>query len=40
MCIGRDFENETFTFKNVSYKNSREKVILRITIDKKLNFDF
>ena len=39
MCIGRDGENETFNFKDVCYKNSREEVILGITIDNKLNFD-
>ena len=39
MCIGRDVENETFTFKDVCYKNSKEEVILQITIDSKLNFD-
>ena len=27
MCIGRDVENETFTFKDVCYKNSKEEVI-------------
>ena len=39
MCIGRDVENETFTFKDVCYRNSKDKVILGITIDNKLNFD-
>ena len=39
MCIGRDGENETFTYKDVCYKNSKEEVILGITIDNKLNFD-
>ena len=38
MCIGRDGENETFTFKDVCYKNSKEEVILGITIDIQLNF--
>ena len=28
MCIGRDGENETFTFKDVCYKNSKEEVIV------------
>ena len=32
-------ENETFTFKDGCYKNSKEEVILGITIDNKLNFD-
>ena len=39
MCIGKDVENETFTFKDVCYKSSKEEVILGITIDKKLSFD-
>ena len=33
MCTGRDVENEAFT-----YKNSKDEVILGITIDNKLNF--
>ena len=28
VCTGRDKENETFTFKDVCYKNSKEEVIL------------
>ena len=39
MCIGKDEKNETFTFKDVSYKSSKEEVILGITIDNKLSFD-
>ena len=39
MCIGREVENETFTLRDISYKNSYEEVILGITIDNKLNFD-
>ena len=39
MCIGKDVENETFTFKDVCYKSSKEEVILGKTIDKKLSFD-
>ena len=39
MCIGRDGENETFTFKDVCYRNSKDEVILAITIDNKLNLD-
>ena len=39
MCIGKDGENETFTFKDVCYRSSKEEVILGITIDNKLNFD-
>ena len=39
MCIGKDGENKTFTFKDVCYKSSKEEVILGITIDNKLSFD-
>ena len=39
MCIGKDGENETFTFKDVCFKSSKEEVILGITIDNKLSFD-
>ena len=39
MCIGRDGEHETFTFKDVCYENSKEEVILGTTINNKLNFD-
>ena len=39
MCIGREVENETFTLRDICYKNSYEEVILGITIDNKLNFD-
>ena len=38
MCTGRDVENEAFTFKDLCYKNSKDEVILGITIDNKLNF--
>ena len=39
MCIVRDIENETFTFKDACYKNNTEEIILGITIENKLNFD-
>ena len=39
MCIVKDGENETFTFKDACYKSSKEEVILGITIDSKLSFD-
>ena len=40
MCIGRDGENETFTFEGVCYKNTKEEVFWgEITIDNKLNVD-
>ena len=32
-------ENETFTFKDVCNKNTKEEVILGITINNKLNFN-
>ena len=37
--ISTNGTNETFTFKNVCYKNSKEEVILAITIDNKFSFD-
>ena len=39
MCIGKDGENEIFTFKDGCYKSSKEEAILGITTDNKLNFD-
>ena len=39
MSIGRDGENETFTFIDVCYKNSKEEVIWEKIMDNKLNFD-
>ena len=39
LYTGRDVENETFTFKDICYKNSKAKVILGITSDNKLNFN-
>ena len=38
MCICKDID-ETFSFKDVCYKSSKEEVILGITIDNKLSFD-
>ena len=38
MCIDRDGKNVTFTFKDISYKNSKEEVILGILF-MTLNFD-
>ena len=35
MCIGQKRENETFIFRNVCYKNSKEKVMLRVITDNK-----
>ena len=31
-------ENETFLFHNIPMENSKERKILRVTIDNKLNF--
>ena len=39
MCHGRNKENDTFSFENISLKNSKEEVILSLTIDNKLSFD-
>ena len=39
MCIRRDGEYETFTFNNAYYENSKEEVILGITINNKKKFD-
>ena len=39
MCIGKSKENDAFTFGNIFLKNSKEEVILGLTIDNKLSFD-
>ena len=39
MCFGKNKENDTFNFGNISLKNSKEEVILGLTIDNKLSFD-
>ena len=39
MCIGKNKENDAFTFGNIFLKNSKEEVILGLTIDNKLSFD-
>ena len=38
MCIARDGENETFTFRDASYKTGKEEVTSGITVGDKLNF--
>ena len=38
MCLGKDTRNETFIFKGVVMKNSKEQKILGVTIDNKLTF--
>ena len=39
MCIGKNSESDIFKFENVCLENSKEEVILGITIDNKLTFD-
>ena len=39
MCLGKNKENDTFNFGNKSFKNSKEEVILGLTIDNKFSFD-
>ena len=37
--LGKNKEKDTFNFENISFKNSKEEVILGLTIDSKLSFD-
>ena len=39
MCIGRNTGNDKFEFHKLLLKNSKEEVVLRVTIDNKLTFD-
>ena len=39
MFLGKNKENDTFNFGNISFNNSKEEVILSLTIDSKLSFD-
>ena len=39
MYLGKNKENDTFNFGNISLNNSKEEVILGLTIDNKLSFD-
>ena len=39
MCIGRNTENDKFEFDNLLLENSKEEVVLSVTIDNKLTFD-
>ena len=39
MCIGRNTENYKFDLDNLLLENSKEKVLLDVTIDNKLTFD-
>ena len=38
MCLGKNNENETYTFNKTEMKNSSEEKILGITIDNKFKF--
>ena len=38
MCLRKDTRNETFIFKGLVMKNSKEQKILGVTIDNKLTF--
>ena len=38
MCFGKDIGNETFIFKDLIMKNSKEQKILAFTIGNKLTF--
>ena len=39
MCLGKNKENDTCNFGNISLKNRKEKVILGLAVDNKLSFD-
>ena len=39
ICLVKNKENDTFNFGNISLKNSKEEVILGMTIDNKPYFD-
>ena len=39
MCIGRNTKNDRFEFDNLSLENSKEEVVLGVTLDNKLIFD-
>ena len=38
-CIGKSTESNIFKFKNLCLENSKDEVILGITIDNKFTFD-
>ena len=38
MCLRKETRNETFIFKGLVLKNSKEQKVLRVTIDNKLIF--
>ena len=39
MCLGKNTENKTFTFKDTIMSNSKEKKILGVVIDNRLTFN-
>ena len=39
MCIGTNIENDKFEFDNLFFENSKEEVVIGVTIDSKLTFD-
>ena len=38
MCLGKDTRNETFIFKSLVIKNSKDQKILGVIIENKLTF--
>ena len=38
-CLNKNKEDDTFNFRNISLNNSKEEVILGLTIHNKLSFD-
>ena len=38
MCLGKNTENETFTFKNTIMNNNKEEKILGVIIDNRQTF--
>ena len=39
MCIGRNTDNDKFEFDKLLLENSKEEVVLGVTIDNKLPFN-
>ena len=39
MCIGTNTENDKSAFDNLFFENSKEEVLLGITVDNKLTFN-
>ena len=39
ICIGSNTENDKFEFDNLLLENSKEEVVLGVTIDNNLTFD-